>query len=144
MNGFERIKSPGRVMRGRLGQSFVEYVVITGVLLLALNSGDPSPMSKLYNALRNNYRGFSFAVTRPVIVPSDPVGDIMAKANDMANKAKSCTGSPVDCVKDLARWSQDAGVIPTKEDIKNELVNALLNSIDVGPFQPIIDWMGGK
>ncbi|MDH5678056.1 MAG: hypothetical protein OEZ28_05515 [Nitrospinota bacterium] len=96
------------------------------VLLTALNAGNPSPIAKLYNTLRDNYSGFSFAVTRPVIQSSDVVQTVKDKASQMKS---ACSGkSPEDCVKSLAKFPDVADALPNKEDVKDEITGA--NAID--------------
>ena len=54
--------------RNEQGQSSVEYIVVCGVLALALGVGmvnEDSILWQLINAFQNSYRNFSYAISLP-------------------------------------------------------------------------------
>lgn len=58
----KRIALP-RGRRRQAGQSFMEYLVVTLVAVVALASGNPSPLSMLSEAIQKHYTDYSFAMS---------------------------------------------------------------------------------
>lgn len=51
-----------RGLRAQRGQSFVEYLVVVGVLAAVLMSGSPSPFQQLFAAFGDAFQGYSNAL----------------------------------------------------------------------------------
>lgn len=55
--------APPIARRRQAGQSFMEYIVVTLVAVVALTSGNPSPLSMLGDAIAKYYTDYSFAIS---------------------------------------------------------------------------------
>ena len=47
------------------GQSLVEYIVITVLVVLVLINGNPSPIERFFGAIKEAYARFSYAMSQP-------------------------------------------------------------------------------
>lgn len=53
----------GLKRRTQGGQSLVEYVLVLSTVMMALSSGDPSTLEQLAQVIKDNYRGYSYAIS---------------------------------------------------------------------------------
>jgi hypothetical protein len=47
------------------GQSAVEYLVVVGLLSMALTIGPNSPLEQLFRAFAERYQSFTYSMSRP-------------------------------------------------------------------------------
>ncbi len=61
-----KIKSkPLQYSKRTLGHVSIEYLLLLGLVVLALASGRPSPVEQLVVAIQTSYQRFSFAMSAP-------------------------------------------------------------------------------
>ena len=53
------------VRRAQRGQSTVEYLVITLLVVIVLINGNPSPIERFFDAIKEAYAKFSYAMSQP-------------------------------------------------------------------------------
>jgi hypothetical protein len=47
------------------GQSTVEYIIITVLVVIVLVNGNPSPLERFFDAIKEAYARFSYAMSQP-------------------------------------------------------------------------------
>lgn len=47
------------------GQSTIEYIIITLLVVIVLVNGNPSPLERFFTAIKEAYERFSFAMSQP-------------------------------------------------------------------------------
>lgn len=50
-------------LKRQTGQSSIEYIVVVAALVIALNVGNPSAIESLVKVIKDNYKGYSFAIS---------------------------------------------------------------------------------
>lgn len=53
------------VRRAQRGQSTIEYLVITLLVVIVLINGNPSPIERFFDAIKEAYAKFSYAMSQP-------------------------------------------------------------------------------
>jgi hypothetical protein len=57
---------PSRVRRAfQRGQSTVEYLIISVLVVIVLINGNPSPVERFFTAIKEAYARFSYAMSQP-------------------------------------------------------------------------------
>ncbi|MBI4829024.1 MAG: hypothetical protein HY804_09490 [Nitrospinae bacterium] len=110
-----------RIITQRSGQAFVEYIVVTALAILVLTHGNPSPLQLLEKNIRDKYRGYSFAVTRPVLEPNPPLGlQVVADITSCATGGGCDTGDIAKKIATMAGFSDTfTDGLPSADDIAN-------------------------
>ena len=110
-----------RIITQRSGQAFVEYIVVTALAIMVLTHGSPSPLQQLEKSIRDKYKGFSFAVTRPVIEPNPPLGlQVAADITACATGGGCDTGDIAKKIAQMAGFSDTfTDGLPSADDIAN-------------------------
>ena len=94
--------------RSQTGQSIVEYTVISSILVLALLVVDGDIIVKLNNAIKQNYDGYSYAVSLSDYPDKKEISKLIIMYNDQLMPAEQITYLTDDTgqlVNDLKNFS---------------------------------------
>jgi len=94
--------------RSQTGQSIVEYTVISSILVLALLVVDGDIIVKLNNAIKQNYDGYSYAVSLSDYPDKKKISELIIMYNDQLMPAEQITYLTDDTgqlVNDLKNFS---------------------------------------
>ncbi len=117
------------------GQAMIEYTIVTvfGILVLTTGPGR-GVIEDLEDAIRNNYNGFSYAVSLSDYPDKDDVDDLedMYETQGLPeDRIEYLADDPVDLISDLIGF--DVGNIPdVTEGV--DLVDGIKNSLDPADF----------
>jgi len=94
--------------RSQTGQSIVEYTVISSILVLALLVVDGDIIVKLNNAIKQNYDGYSYAVSLSEYPDKKKISDLidMYDGQNMPQEQRDyLTDDTAELVEDLKNFS---------------------------------------
>ena len=94
--------------RSQTGQSIVEYTVISSILVLALLVVDGDIIVKLNNAIKQNYDGYSYAVSLSDYPDKKKISDLidMYDGQNMPQEQRDyLTDDTAELVEDLKNFS---------------------------------------
>ncbi len=91
------------------GQAMIEYTVVTvfGILVLTTGPGR-GVIEELENAVRNNYDGFSYAVSLSDYPDKEDYGELIEMYNDQgmpSERREYLTDNPNDLIRGLASFA---------------------------------------
>ena len=95
-------------LRCQQGQSIVEYTVISSILVLALLVVDGDIIVKLNNAIKQNYDGYSYAVSLSEYPDKKKISDLidMYDGQNMPQEQRDyLTDDTAELVEDLKNFS---------------------------------------
>ena len=118
------------------GQAMIEYTVVTvfGILVLTTGPGR-GVIEELENAVRNNYDGFSYAVSLSDYPDKENYFELISMYNDQgmpSDRREYLTDNPNDLIRGLASFALDK--IPGVTEGLDEMSSLGLDPMDLCPI----------
>ncbi len=119
------------------GQAMIEYTVVTvfGILVLTTGPGR-GVIEELENAVRNNYDGFSYAVSLSDYPDKENYFELISMYNDQgmpSDRREYLTDNPNDLIRGLASFALDK--IPGVTEGLDEMSGLGLDPMDLCPIR---------
>lgn len=93
------------------GQSIVEYTVVSAALLVVAAGPGADYVAELTDAVRDNYRGYSYAVSLSDYPDKENYIELITMYNDQGMPSETreyLTDNPNDLVEDLKDYAMDS------------------------------------
>jgi len=118
------------------GQAMIEYTVVAtfGILVLTTGPGR-GVIEELENAVRNNYDGFSYAVSLSDYPDKEDYGELIEMYNDQgmpSERREYLTDNPNDLIRGLGSFALNS--IPGVSDGLDEMSSLGLDPMDLCPI----------